>query len=209
MAMLRSLNELLKYKIHATDGDLGGVSDFYFDDQQWVTRYMVVDTGHWLPGRQVLISPVSISDVRWNDRHVIVNLTKEQVKNSPSVDTDKPVSRQMEERVLSYYAWPLYWENYGGPRLPQEVGASPSATQVTTADPALRSARQITGHRIHASDGEIGHIEDFLCDDQDWTIRYVVANTGNWIAGKKVVIAPIWIGWFDWANSRAYVDLTR
>lgn len=204
--MLRSLKQMMKYSIHATDGELGGVNDFYFDDRDWVIRYMVVDTGNWLPGRKVLISPGAIDRVNWNERHIAVNLTKERVKGSPSVDTAKPVSRQMEEEVLRYYAWPLYWENYGGPKLPQSDVAPPHHSN---GDPNLRSAAHVNGHHLKASDGEIGHLDDFVADDESWTIRYLVADTGNWIPGKKVLIAPIWVSSFDWANSLVHVDLSR
>src|SRR5664279_428506 len=111
--MLRSMNDLEDCVIHATDGSIGQVKDLYFDDKAWVIRYLVVDTGSWLSSRNVLISPIAIGHPNWTEKVLPVSITKEQVKNSPSIDTDKPVSRQHEMRYLGYYGYPLYWGGAG------------------------------------------------------------------------------------------------
>ena len=65
-------------------------------------------------------------------------------------------------------------------------------------DPHLRSSAAVTGYHIQATDGDIGHVEDFLLDDRSWTIRFMVVDTTNWWAGEKVLIAPAWIERVDW-----------
>ena len=222
--MLRSVDELKGYTIEATDGDVGEVVQFYFDDGKWTIRYLVADTGGWLSGRKVLISPGALGKVDWNSKKLHVSMTKERVENSPDIATDRPVSRQHETAYYDYYGYPYYW---AGPQLwgdfpfpaypqPTAAGAPPSAVQreVATAshrqeDVHLRSTQEVTNYYIEANDGDIGHVDDFLVDDENWTIRYVVVDTRNWWPGKKVLISPEWIRSVSWTDSRVYVDLSR
>lgn len=196
--MLRSLRELKGYSIVATDGVLGKVDDFYFDDHLWTIRYLIADTGRWLPGRLVLISPASLREPQWVSESFPVNLTKDQVRNSPSIDTDRPVSRQQELEVIRYYGWPMYPIAAGhmvgpmGPGLPV-VGEAAKNDQPPKGDPHLRSFREINGYHMHATDGEIGHVEDLIVDDDGWTIRSLVVDTKNWWPGKKVLVPPEWV----------------
>jgi hypothetical protein len=214
----RSVSHLVGGTVRAKDGDLGRVKEFYFDDHKWTIRYMVVDTGRWLQGRQALISTVALKKPQWKSRVFPVNLTKEQVKNSPSIDTDKPVSRQHEAKLHNYYDWPIYWttglEPYAGIGYPVPTHLSPpakgkKALPERPADPNLRSMRQVTGYYIQAIDGEIGHVHDFIVDDETWAIRYVVVNTQNWLPGKKVLVFPAWISRVSWDKSKVFVDLLR
>lgn len=210
--MLRSLNDLIKYDIAAIDGKLGSVNDFYYDDLEWRLRYLVVDTGNWLPGRLVLISPVAIGQADWPARQLHVNLTQEQVKNSPGIETDQPVSRQKEARLADYYAWPYYWgarigggAAAAGALVDNKIGTPESEQR----DPRLRSVKEVTGYSIEAKDGPIGHVEDFIADDEDWIIRYMVVDTRNWLPGKKVLVAPWLIHAVRWDESRVYLELNR
>ena len=218
--MLRAVSEMKGLNIAATDGDIGSVKDFYFDDLTWTMRYLVVDTGSWLPGRQVLISPMSIR--RSTADQVFLGLTKDEVENSPPVDTDKPVDRQQETTLSQYYRYPYYWEGpyrwgtvaYPGapftpaPAVPPDTVAQElEARERESADPHLRSARDVAGYYIEAVDGDMGHVEDFLIDDQAWAIRYMIVDTRNWLPGKKVVVSPEWIRQVSWTDSRVYVDL--
>jgi uncharacterized protein YrrD len=217
--MKRSINHLVGGTVRAKDGDLGRVEEFYFDDHKWIIRYMVVDTRRWLQGRQVLISTAVSKRPIWKSRVFPVNLTKKQVRSSPSIDTDKPVSRQHEAELHDYYNWPVYWgaglEPYGGVGYPVPTHFLPLATRERKtsfekpADPNLRSTRQVTGYNIQATDGEIGHVQDFIVDDQTWAIRYVVVNTQNWLPGKKVLVFPAWISRVSWDKSKVLVDLSR
>ena len=220
--MLHKISDLKGYKLSAADGEIGEVLDFYFDDERWAIRYLVVDTGNWLPGRKVLISPVALGPADRSQQTLQVKLRKEQIENSPGIDTDKPVSRQYETSYYDYYGYPYYW---GGPylwgpvALPGGVGAPPrDAGEIEAAaareheqsnDPHLRSAGEVTGYYIEANDGDIGHVEDFIVDDEDWAIRYMLVDTKNWWPGKKVVVSPSWIERVSWADSRVYVNDSR
>ena len=201
--MLQSASILYGDAIEATDGDLGSVYSFLFDDKAWTIRYLVVDTGTWLPGRRVLISPAAIGPLQSEAKRLSVNLTQEQVKNSPDIDTDQPVSRQHEMSLHDYYAWPVYWSvTLSGPgalAIPPELV---EAVETEPGDPHLRSTQEVIGYYIRAGDGDIGHVEDFIIDDDNWTIRYMIIDTRNWLPGRKVVVSPEWITEVNWSESK-------
>jgi hypothetical protein len=222
--MLHNLTDLKGATINAKDGGIGEVEDFYFDDDKWTIRYLVISTGTWLGGRRVLISPLSVGRADQGNRRIDVNLSREQVENSPGIDSDKPVSRQYESSYFNYYGYPYYW---GGPYLwgPAAVPAAipppvPSRTESEieamqrreqeSSDPHLHSANEVIGrYYIEATDGDIGHVEEFLIDDESWAIRYMVVDTVNWWPAKKVVVAPQWIERASWNDSKVYVNLSR
>jgi hypothetical protein len=218
--MLRKANDLTGYKLGAQDGEIGRVKQFYFDDESWTVRYLVADTGLWLSLRKVLISPFAVTGVNDAGKIVDVNLTREQIEASPPIEADKPVSRQYEEQYFRYYGWPLYWHGpwLWGPAphpggfmtapLPVEP-PPPGEKDRKPGDPHLRSMDEVTGYHIHARDGEVGHVEDFLFDDEDWAIRYLVVDTRNWWPGKRVLLAPQWITGVSWHESELRVDLNR
>jgi hypothetical protein len=220
--MLRHAKQLEKYELRARDGKIGHVQDFFFDDRSWTVRYLVVDTGSWLNSRRVLISPTAVSGAEWERKLLPVNLTREQVRGSPGVETETPVSREQEVALTQYYNWPAYWGAAGFPDVgfavhtlpvvPPEVVARDAARRAGSAveqEHHLRSVRAVTGHAIEATDGAIGHVDDFLIDDRSWAIRYVVVDTRNWWPGKKVVIAPEWIHEVGWDEAKVFVDLAR
>ena len=107
--MQNSTKDLKGNAIVATDGDIGKVDDFYFDDKSWTIRYLVADTGNWLLGRKVLLSPIAVGKADFSSGRINVKLTKKQVEESPSIDSDKPVSRQHEAYYHDYYGYPYYW----------------------------------------------------------------------------------------------------
>jgi sporulation protein YlmC with PRC-barrel domain len=203
--MLRSIKSLYGYTIQARDGDIGKVQEFYFDDQAWTIRYLVVDTGGWLLGRRVLLSTVAAGQPEWEKRAFPAVLTKEQVEHSPSISADKPVSRQMEEDLHTYYGWTPYWSGAGIAM----AEAAAEREKREAGDPHLRSTQKVTGYHIQATDGEIGHVEDFVVDDETWVIRYMVVNTRNWLPGKSVLVAPTWVDRISWAGGLVYLDLDR
>ncbi len=219
--MLRSVKSLEGFSIGATDGTIGKVTDFYFDDEAWVIRYAVVNTNAWL-GREVLLSPYSIGQADWAGKVLPVTITKEQVTNSPGIDTDKPISRQYESSYLGYYGYPYYWggtglwgeRDYPGTML---TGMGPSGfrgyLRAPSAGPSedahLRSCNAVMGYHIHARDGEIGHVKGFLVDDYLWSVRYLIVNTSNWWVGHQVLISPEWIQDVSWSESKVTIDLDR
>jgi uncharacterized protein YrrD len=225
--MFRSLKNTSKMTIHATDGPIGKIDEFYFDDENWAIRYIVADIGSWVTGKRILLSPASVAAME-DDRLVVKN-GKEQIKKSPDVDATKPVSRQHEIELHDYYAWPYYWiypshyNSLGGAIYPGITSPSgyPHPTEEESMEEEakkkesegeemhLRSSREVTGYHIQATDEEIGHVYDFLIDDEAWAIRYLIIDTRNVIPGKKVVVAPQWIKGIDWGDAEVYVDYSR
>jgi hypothetical protein len=211
--MLSKVKTLHGYKLQCRDGTIGSVNGFYFDDRHWTVRYLVADTGNWLPGRKVLLSPYALKSVNQAEKHVSVNLTKKQIEESPSLDTHKPVSMQFEAEYYDYYGWPMYWTGasvWGDSALIQydpAMWAKPSKEKGW--DRHLRSTKEVTGYHVQALDGEIGHIEDFVIDDLTWAIRYLIVGTRNWWPGKKVLISPVWIDRVSWEDSKVFINLSR
>jgi uncharacterized protein YrrD len=221
--MLRTVKNLDGCRILATDGAIGSVKDVYFDDEQWVVRYLVVDTGGWLSGRNVLVSPYAVKFIAWDTRAIAVDLTRDQVQRSPDIDTNKPVSRQREAEYHRYYGYPQYWPYsaywaWGAipllvppdPQIRAEAEANRRAdADKTGADAHLRSSSAVTGYRIQASDHLIGHVADFLFDEETWAIRYLIVETNNWLPGKQVLVAPQWAEAVNWGERTVSVALTR
>lgn len=212
--MLNKAKTLKDYKLNSLDGEIGKVREFYFDDLHWAIRYLVADTGNWLTGRQVLISPYALGSVNKEERQLTINLTKKQIEDSPTLDSNKPVSRQYEEVYYGYYGWPTYWEGsymwgaYPNIVRDREQWRKPRSGEKGW-DPHLRSTHDVSGHGIQAMDGEIGHVADFVIDDETWAIRYLVIDTQNWWPGKKVLISTQWIASVSWPKAKVYVNLPR
>lgn len=221
--MLRSMQELKNYTIGATDGEIGHVTDFFFDDESWVIRYLVVETGSWLMSRKVLISPYSVMQPDWMHKRLPVRINRDQVKNSPDIDTEKPVSRQHEMVYSNYYGYPYYWGGtgfwgdgqyfpvmaLGGVGLNAVDVAKVAAAQHANDDPHLRSCNAVLGYHLHARDGDIGHVQGMLVDEETWALRYLVVDTTNWWGGHRVLISPNWIEVISWEDSTVSVNLTR
>ena len=213
--MLIKAKKLQGYKLNSLNGEIGKVNEFYFDDQHWAIRYLIADTGNWLTGRQVLISPYALVDVSKEEHHITVNLTKKEIENSPSLNSDKPVSRQFEEFYTGYYGYPVYW---AGPYLwghyphlvrDHKEWYKSAQTEAVSSDHHLRSTHDVSGHHIQATDGAIGHVEDFIIDDETWAIRYIIIDTRNWWPGKKVLVSPQWIERVSWGESKVFINLAR
>ncbi len=218
--MQRSINNLIGFTISAKDGELGKVSEFYFDDLTWSIRYLVVETGSWLSERKVLIPHAALGKTDWKKETFQVNLTMEQVRKSPDIDTERTVSRRHEIELFNHYALPVYWGNgfYAGPigMIPfypyydrKPVKKDDDSAQQTQGDTHLRSSKKVNGYRIHADDGEIGHVEDYIVDDEKWNISFLIVDTHNWLPGRKVLIMPRWINRIDFDESKVYVNLSK
>jgi uncharacterized protein YrrD len=200
--MIYSASELRGLAVHATADSIGSIKDIYFDDHHWIVRYFVVDTGRWLPGRQIVISPVSVQCVEMATQSLHVRMTREEIENSPGIAAHQPVSRQQELRVAEYYGWPAYW-------LAESTMATHLVTEKPHGDPHLRSTAEVQGHHVYALDGVLGHVEDFLVDDSHWELRYLVVNTKNWWPARRVLIDPRAAERIDWATSTVCVKLTQ
>jgi sporulation protein YlmC with PRC-barrel domain len=215
--MLRSIKELLGYELMATDGEIGKVDDFLFSDDDWFIRYLVGDTGPWIFGRKVLIATDSLIQPVWDSKTFPVNLTREEVKNSPDTNLAKPVSRIHEEQLRSYYNWPVYWGAThavpGGPVYmpPNLFNQKKEKREAAPEEQSnLRSSSALLDYRVHATDGETGEVSDFIVDDETWQVRYVVTDTsGKLEQEKEVLIALEWINSIVVDTRNIYIDLTR
>ena len=211
------------YQLGAKDGTIGSIDDLLFDESHFGVRWVVVDTGTWLPGRKVLLPPSALGEPDTDVREYPVDLDKEQIKDAPGLASDKPVSRQMETDIYGYYGWTPYW--YGGFGYPAPGGMVPAGAMPVTppassedpqnvqagdlGDPQLRSANEVNGYNVEATDGSIGHIEDVMVDETEWAVRYLMVDTKNWWPGKKVLISPDWRREIVWSEQNIYVDVTR
>lgn len=212
--MMSIASALKGLSICASDGKVGSISDMLFDDRTWRLRWMVADTGNWLPGRLVLLHPQVMGKPDFNRKSLTVALTRARVEESPDIQNDLPVSRQMEQGVFAYYGWDPGW---GGGAFAMDGMMPPLAATEATAvmdaqhegDPHLRSITTTDGYIIHATDGEIGHVSDFLVDTATWTLRYVIVDTGNWWPGKHVLLAPSSVTEIDWINETMTVDVSQ
>jgi len=209
--MLMNAAQLEGLVIRATDGEVGHIEQLYFDDETWAIRYLTVKTGGWLEVREVLISPLSVVSKDLQGKRIDVALTMNQVENSPNIDTQRPVSRQDEAAYLGYYGYPYYWGFYpaGLADPTANFNNEPLADRIRkeSTDSHLR-IQAVTGYRIEAADGDIGHVDGFVLDDETWDIRYMEVVTRNWLPGKKVLVAPSWIQRVSWSDSKVYVGLT-
>ena len=223
--MLHSLKALGHFHIRAVDGEIGHIQEGYFDDERWVVRYLVARTGGWLSGREVLISPYSIDGIDERAHAVLTRLTRRQVQGSPSIDTAGPISRRYESSYLRYYGYPLYWPYttfwaWGAvpqvtpvPAVAEERPDSGGLPEPNSGDAEedvhLRSSKEVTDYHIQGSDEAVGHVEDFLFEEDTWAIRYLVADTRNWLPGKRVLVSPEWIREVTWSDRTVVVELTR
>jgi len=218
--MMRSVKQLYGEKIGETDAEIGKLKDFYFDDQNWVIRYVIADTTSWLPGRLVLISPHAFGHFEKNGDCLLVNLTRVQIENSPSIDSHKPVSRQYEEEYYRYYGWPSYWDDGGTlgaedfpsapqPQLILDEQASLGNGSRNGNDPHLRSTLSLIGYHIQAKDDEIGHVTDFIMDDQNWAICSLIVKTGHWFSAREIVVSQNHIERISYEESTVFVKLTK
>lgn len=223
--MLRSIDDLLGFEVQARNGEKGEVTDVYFDDDSWTVRYFVVEIGSWLSGERVLIAPDVVGVPDYDEEVLPINLTGEQIENAPELDFEQPVSRQKLMDLHEYYGWAPWWPGYwagnptmsvGGvyPAVPPSTALPhteevPEPTQAERRNPHLRSADEVIGYHIQATDDDIGHIEDFFVDTADWIIRYVLVDTRNLLPGKKVLLAPSWIEDIEWDEANVYVELTQ
>lgn len=226
--MLKSIKEIIGYTLEAKDGKIGKCKDFLFDDAGWTIRYMVADTGRWLVGRKVLISPIFLGEPNWSSMRFPVNMTRQEIENSPSLEENMPVSRSFETRWFDYFGFPYYWAGgglWGAVAYPTAILGTDIKKMQHQKDPKtddvaenrsasveeenrLRSVKEVKGYHISAADGEIGHVEDFIVDEETWKLRYVVIDTRNWLpGGRNVLISPAWIEDVSWIDSTVRVDL--
>lgn len=223
--MLRSIYEQIGYRLEAGEEEFGRVSDLLFDEDQWTVRWLVADTGTWLPGKKVLISPVALGEPDWEHRLFPVRMTREEIEKSPDLDKDAPVSREYEKHWFDAYGWPYYWAPgpadfggggaWGGAMLPQALMVQRKAHGVKdkplpeAREKVVRSVMEVRGYHFLARDGDCGHVDDFIVDDESWTLRYLVIDTRNWLPGRKVLLATDGVESIVWADKQVASPWTR
>lgn len=218
--MYQRLEELRGYRLDAKDGHIGRVRDFLFDEEQWGGRWLVADTGKWLLGKKVLISPISLNEPDHDDKLLPVKMTQQEIEDSPHLDEDAPVSREYEKTFFDQYHWPYYWMGGGmwgntahpmylHPDFNRDNGEMELEDGPESGEHVLRSAHELTKYQVEAADDGIGHIDDVILDTEAWVVRYVVVDTRNWLPGKHVLLSPAWIREISWTDHRVRVDLER
>jgi hypothetical protein len=208
--MLRSLQDVVGASMFATDGEIGKICSFLFDDRSWMICYLVVDVGSWLARRYVVISVSVLDQPDWQDGTLRACLTKELVRDSPNVDTKKPVSRQQEIAMREYYGWPAYWDTGINSELPPvSLPAGRNFPVHTEEDPHLRSAEDLIGYEVWANDGVVAHLEHFIVDDASWHIGYLDVKTGDWLHSRSMLVPTRWVRSISWADHRVNLDHAR
>ena len=216
MKQFRRVRDIAALTLSAIDGQMGSISELYFDDQNWKVRYLIINTGGWLTGRNVLIAPIAVADIDDAAASIRINLRKEQIEQAPPIEKAKPISRQYEEAYYEHFRWAPYWQSGTtalGTPIPYPEPPPMNVDEPTFSESPekshLRSSAEVTGYRIHAQDGEIGHIEDLVIDDEDWIVRYVEVDTRNWRPGKKVLVQTGRLKQIDWQSQSVTMSLTR
>jgi len=210
--MLNRAKMLKGYKLESLDDEIGRIKEFYFDDQHWVIRYLVADTGNWLTDKLVLISPLALSALNKEQQKIEINLKKKQIEDSPFFDRN--ISWNFEELYYEYYGWPMYWD---GPYIwgpyPQIMHYHEKwwihTQEMKKCNFQLCTTNDVIGHHIHSENIRIGNIEDFIIDDETWVIHYLIIDAQNWLPGKKVIVSPKWIEHISWKESKVFIHLPQ
>jgi len=210
-----SIRSLHGFTVRATDGDIGHAIDFYFDDEKWAVRYLVIDAGSWFGGRRVLVSPIAITDIRQRPKAIDVSISRDQIRNSPNVSGAMPITRGLEAQQYQYYGWPYYWAGpavWGNWETSEAAAAAPRGAPPAVPAPNeahLHSTNVVEGYEIQATDGEIGRVEDFYLDDRDWHIDRIEVYTPGSSLGEELFIPSQQVTRFDWVGRKLFVDFSR
>jgi hypothetical protein len=205
--MLSDLKGLIGSPVVATDGETGRVRSFLFDDQSWKVRYLVVDVGNWLKRRDVVLPIAALEKPDWTNRTCCAHLTREQVRNSPDVDSEKPVSRQQEIAMRDYFGPLACWVD-------SEYGLSNTPTGMkypvkTAGAPHLRSTSHVMGYHVWATDGDFGVLEGFVMDEARWHLGYLDVRGGDWLQNRSVLIPTRWVQSVSWSEFRIHLQHTK
>jgi len=185
--MERNISSLVGYRVVTTDGEIGKVDEFYFDDQTWTIRYAIVKMEEGLRGRKVLVAAGVLAKNDGEPGVFFVPYTKGQVLGSPFIDIAEPVTRQKEDDLYWHYGGNRYWEN----------GESTGG---------LRSSLYVNGFHVHATDGEFGSICDLILDDRTWKVHSLVVDLRALTGGKQVLIPLEHLLEIRWADGELYLD---
>jgi uncharacterized protein YrrD len=205
-----SVKGITSFNLGAIDGEIGTVKEIYFDDQNWILRYLIVKTGNFFKEKSILISTQALLAPDWDKQIFATNLTLDQIKNSPDIDTDKPVYRQQEVTLYDHFPWDIYWA-LGLMPLEDSVEIAISQKENernSKADPHLRSSDKVIGYSINTIDTELGHVKDLIIDTDSWKILFIVIKTGHWFSGKEILLPISSVSEIDWLASQVKVETT-
>ncbi|MEI6558428.1 MAG: PRC-barrel domain-containing protein [Rhodospirillaceae bacterium] len=204
--MLRSMKELFGYSVAALDGPLGTLEDFLFDERTHDLRYLVADTGGWFNRRHLLVTPAAFGRTRWPARDFPVRITCAQAAASPVMVVDAPLSRQHEVALHTFFEWMPYWLTHAN-GVPTAHVAPPGGAALPS--PVLCRAQRLIGYQLEASDSRIGHIVDFLVDDEVWRMQHLVVDTEAWGDPRTVMVSLAVFTGIDAGAETVKVDLTE
>lgn len=214
--MKRSVKNMIRrFAVHGIEDYVGDVTDCYFDDIKWAVRYLVVLTGSWLDQREVLVSPISVTEIEWDKKTIHVSLTRPKIEGAPDIDTKKPISRRIESDFNRFYRFPMYWfgTNLWGNMLePRALGrALNDGHEEETEEEALhlRSVREVLGYQVQGKEKRIGRLYDFVLDDRSWALPYIIVDIGTLFQGKKKLIQSDWIGTVSWDDKAVCLEFDR
>lgn len=213
--MLRSLNEIMRFQLLGIDKKIGRCKDFLFDDKLWVIRYIVADSKEWLSkDRKVLISTISLREPYWEQYQFPLDLTRSKIENSPLLGEHQKISHQYETELFEYYGYAYYWMNEGlwrtspSPMPLVETQLSKDNSKIKSEDWHLRSTDEVKKFKIYTTDQQVAHIDDFILNDDNWTISYIVIDTRLWVpGGRKVLISHKCIDAVNWADCSITVNV--
>lgn len=222
--MYQRLNDLMQYGVRSADGMIGTIHDFYFDDETWSVRYAVINLDPSLGARDILVSTAVFETILPLEGVITTSLTPEKARNSPEIDTEQPITRQQESDLSSYYLVPEYWipnTGYGlgvgdlsaVPMVDLEADLQEQQERQENdhePDSHLYSTMSLLGfHILTGQNEDIGVVEDFLLDEEDWDIDFLVADVGSWLENRKIILSPDWVERFSRVQSLLFVDLDR
>lgn len=217
--MLLATSTIEGSKIEATDGRIGSVETFLFDEEQWVLRYIVAHHGFWIFGRTVLLSPVSVRGTLDDGTSIRVGLSKDQIRNAPAAELARPISRRKEEQFHRYYQIPVYWGGsglWGSAMTPMEAGTvtyepDPNKEPLDAAEEEyhLRSTHELEEYRLDTADGKAGTVAGFIIEDTTWAVRYLRVETERSAGGGSLFISPHWVDSISWIERKITLDIAR
>jgi uncharacterized protein YrrD len=209
--MIKSLKNHLGWTLRSSDDEVGTVEDFLFDFQNWVVRYLVVDSGSWLNRRRLIFSPKAVERLA-DSQDFLVHLTREVIEKSPRFDPQQPMTRQQEMEVSEHYGWPFDFPRVDQSAVPMVEMYSEMREEtgqgMRRGVSHLQSLDDVSGYTLEARDGTVGNIQDMLVDDENWRIQYLVVDTGGILGGRSVLLAAQWIEFVDAEGSTVRVDLS-
>jgi len=186
--------------VDASDGRLGNIIDFLFDDQRWHVGHLVLNAGRWLRRRRVTLPYDTIVMKDWSDRHVFIEgLTRQQIRISPATETRVPISLHESLAEVTIMDWDTYLVNTTFTDHPWQISD----------DPHIHNTRDVVGYHVQGSDGPIGYVSDFVINDESWSVSDLVVNMRNWLPGRQILIPTAHIEEVRGANRSMRISLSR